>query len=90
MVNEENGTANTAFSEAKQSFAEQRVRIYGKTGSTEDPEHAWFAGYAKDFSGDYCLAIAVVAEGGQSGANDATPLARDIIQFCINHKYLGH
>jgi penicillin-binding protein 2 len=89
VVNEENGTAHTAFGEARQSFKEQGVRVYGKTGSTEDPEHAWFAGFARDFS-HRCLAIAVLVEGGRSGARDATPLARDIIQFCITHKYLGH
>jgi len=89
VVNEENGTAHSAFGEARQSFGEQGVRVYGKTGSTQDPEHAWFAGYARDYS-HRCLAIAVVVENGQSGARDATPLARDIIQFCITHKYLGH
>lgn len=89
VVNERNGTAFSAFSEAKQRLKAQGVTVYGKTGSTEDPEHAWFAGYAMDYSGR-CLALAVVAEGGQSGAEDAAPLARDIIQFCIDHKYLGH
>jgi len=89
VVNENNGTAFTAFGEARKKFAEHGVRVYGKTGSTEDPEHAWFAGYARDY-GHRCLALAVVAEGGQSGASDATPLARDIIQFCIDYKYLGH
>jgi penicillin-binding protein 2 len=89
VVNEVNGTAYDAFGEARQSFKDQGVRVYGKTGSTENPEHAWFAGYARDYS-ERCLAVAVLAEGGQSGARDATPLARDIIQFCITHKYLGH
>jgi peptidoglycan glycosyltransferase len=89
VVNEENGTAFSAFVEAKQRLQAQGVRVYGKTGSTENPEDAWFAGYAMDYSGR-CLAVAVVVEGGQSGARDATPLGRDIIQFCIDHKYLGH
>lgn len=89
VVNEENGTAHRAFSEVRQGFRKLGVTVYGKTGSTEDPEHAWFAGYAKDF-GERCLALAVLVEGGKSGAEDATPLARDIIQFCIDHQYLGH
>jgi len=28
-------------------------------------------------------------EGGQHGSSDAAPLARDIIQFCIDAGYIG-
>jgi len=28
-------------------------------------------------------------EGGQSGSSDAAPLARDIIQFCIDAGHVG-
>jgi len=38
---------------------------------------------------DRKLAIAVVVEGGQHGSSDAAPLARDIIQFCIEFGYIG-
>ena len=88
IVNEINGTAYTEFAPVLNSFAEQDVKIYGKTGSTEAPENAWFAGFAKD-SKDRSISIAVVVEGGQHGSSDAAPLARDIIQFCIEAEYIG-
>jgi len=31
----------------------------------------------------------VIVEGGQSGGADAAPLARNIIQFCIDAGYIG-
>jgi penicillin-binding protein 2 len=86
VVNEPGGTAYNQF--ASTGFAEQSVRAYGKTGSTEKPDNAWFAGFAEDSTGRK-LAIAVVVEGGQHGASDAAPLARDIIQFCIEAGYIG-
>ncbi len=98
VVNETHGTANRQFGPVIHTFTEQDVRIYGKTGSTEKPEHAWFAGFAEDSpsavsSGpnrtDRKLAFAVVIEGGQHGSSDAAPLARDIIQYCIEEGYIG-
>jgi len=86
VVNEQGGTAYREFSHS--GFAEQGVTVFGKTGSTEKPDHAWFAGFAKD-DADRRLAIAVVVEGGQHGSADAAPLARDIIQFCIDAGYIG-
>ena len=86
VVNETNGTANAAFE--KIDFSRYGVHVYGKTGSTEAPEVAWFAGFATDRSGD-SLAIALVVEGGQSGSTDASPLGRDILQICIKRGYLG-
>jgi cell division protein FtsI/penicillin-binding protein 2 len=69
-------------------FAAAGVKVYGKTGSTERPFHASFAGFAADSDGRK-IAVAVVVEGGQSGSRDAAPLARDIIQLCINSEYIG-
>ncbi|MBN2456672.1 MAG: hypothetical protein JXB29_09095 [Sedimentisphaerales bacterium] len=86
VVNEWGATAYEAF--AYSGFAEQGVKVYGKTGSTENPYNAWFAGFAEDITGR-SIAIAVVIEEGQSGAREAAPLARDIIQFCIEAEYLG-
>jgi penicillin-binding protein 2 len=86
VVNEFGGTAYKEFEHS--GFTEQDVTVYGKTGSTENPEHAWFAGFAED-SGGRSLAIAVIIEGGQHGSTDAGPLARDIIQFCIETGYIG-
>ena len=49
----------------------------------------WNPGFVKDYSGR-CIALALVVEGGQSGGKDASPLAREIIQRCIAHGYIGH
>jgi penicillin-binding protein 2 len=86
VVNEPDGTAYKEFATA--GLAEQGVKVYGKTGSTEEPANAWFSGFAEDRKGRK-LAIAVVVEGGQHGSSDAAPLARDIIQFCIEARYIG-
>jgi len=82
-----------SLSTGKRAFAdsglpEQDVTVYGKTGSTQNPANAWFAGFATD-SNNHTIAVAVVVEGGQHGSSDAAPLARDIIQISINEGYLG-
>ena len=59
VVNETGGTANRAFEQT--NFAEQDVKVYGKTGSTQNPEHAWFAGFAEDSRGR-SISIAIVVE----------------------------
>jgi penicillin-binding protein 2 len=88
VVNEYQGTANTVFKDILQSFTEQGVKVFGKTGSTEAPEHAWFAGFVED-NNNRGIAISLIVEGGQHGSSDAAPLARDIIQFCIDDGYIG-
>ena len=87
VVTETGGTAQSAFIRA--GLEAQDVIVYGKTGSTQAPENAWFAGFAEDSSG-HSVAIAVVVEGGQHGSTDASPLARDIMQFAIDAGYLGN
>jgi len=88
VVNETGGTAHTQFEPFLGTLTAEDVTAYGKTGSTERPEHAWFGGFAQD-SAARKIAIAVVVEGGQHGSSDAAPLARDIIQFCIEAGYIG-
>ena len=88
VVNETSGTANKEFASVISTFAQQDVKVYGKTGSTEAPEDAWFAGFAEE-KGGRKLALAVIIEGGQHGSSDAAPLIRDILQFCIEAGYLG-
>jgi penicillin-binding protein 2 len=88
VVNESGGTAYKAFAPVLVSLSEQDVKVHGKTGSTEEPDTAWFAGFAQDGEG-HSIAIALVVEGGQHGSRDAAPLARDIIQFCIEAGYVG-
>ncbi len=86
VVNEPSGTANTQFLQS--SLVHQAVKVYGKTGSTQAPENAWFAGFATDNAGR-SIAIAVLVEGGQRGSQDAAPLGFDIIQSCIDTENLG-
>ncbi len=88
VINEYGGTANRQFAPILRTFIDEDVKVYGKTGSTEDPEHAWFAGFAEDGTG-HKLAVAVIVEGGQHGSSDAAPLGRDIIQFCSEAGYIG-
>ncbi len=88
VVNEPGGTAYKQFEPFLATLAAEDVKVYGKTGSTEKPEHAWFAGFAQD-SSSRKIAVAVIVEGGQHGSSDAAPLVRDIIQFCIEAGYLG-
>lgn len=87
VVNEYRGTAYKVFKEELQNFEREDVQIYGKTGSTQ-PAHAWFGGFAEDSKGR-SVAITVLVEGGQHGSSDASPLVRDIIQFCVEAGYLG-
>ncbi len=88
VVNEYEGTANKEFAPVLSSFSQQQIDVYGKTGSTEKPEHAWFSGFVEDSHGR-SLALAVLVEGGEHGSEDAAPLAREIIQFCIEAGYIG-
>ena len=88
VVNEFGGTAYRQFEPFLATLAAEDVKVYGKTGSTERPEHAWFGGFAQD-SAQRKIAIAVVVEGGQHGSSDAAPLARNIIQLCIEYGYIG-
>ena len=89
VVEESGGTANREFASALGSFSSRGIRLYGKTGSTTQPEHAWFAGFAKDTKGR-TVAVAVLVEGGQAGSTDAAPLGRDILLFCAEAGYIGY
>ncbi len=86
VVNKYHGTAYEVFKDS--NFKKQSIDVFGKTGSTERPDNAWFAGYAKD-SGGRCLAIALVIEQGQSGSHDASPLAKEIFNICRDFGYLN-
>ena len=88
VVNEAGGTAYRQFEPFLATLAAEDVKVYGKTGSTQDPEHAWFGGFAQDSTARK-IAVAVVVEGGQHGSSDAAPLARNIIQLCIEEGYIG-
>ncbi len=89
VVEESGGTANREFAPVLGNFSSRGIRLYGKTGSTTQPEHAWFAGFAKDARGR-TIAVSVLVEGGQAGSSDAAPLGRDILLFCAEAGYLGY
>ena len=80
------GSANRTFGPS--NLGAQGVKAYGKTGSTERPYHAWFAGFAEDHEGAK-IALAVIVEGGEHGSSDAAPLALEVIGFCIEKGYVG-
>jgi penicillin-binding protein 2 len=85
VVSEQGGTGYQQF--ANSGFDEKGVKVFGKTGSTEKPYNAWFAGFAKNSKGK-TIAFAVLIEGGQHGSSDAGPIARDLIEFCYELGYL--
>lgn len=86
VVNEPGGTAHKDF--PWRVLAQQGVKVLGKTGSTERPYHAWFAGFAQDQEGAK-VAFAIVVEGGAHGSSDAAPLAGIIVQLCVDKGYVG-
>jgi len=86
VVNEPGGTAYKEFN--PRELALQGVKVLGKTGSTERPYDAWFAGFAED-QGGAKIAFAIIVEGGEHGSRDAAPLARDIVQLCVERGYVG-
>jgi len=88
VVNENEGTANNTFSEALDDYKNNGVKVFGKTGSTESPNNAWFAGFAEDSLGR-SIAFSLIVEGGQSGSKDAAPLARDMVKILIEKGYTG-
>jgi cell division protein FtsI/penicillin-binding protein 2 len=85
VVSEPGGTGYQQF--ANSGFEQRGIKVFGKTGSTEKPYNAWFAGFAKNSEGR-TIAFAVLIEGGQHGSSDAGPIARDLIGFCFELGYL--
>jgi len=86
VVNETGGTGYSAF--VNSDMKERQIKVYGKTGSSEKPNNAWFACFATDSAGRR-IALAMVVEGASAGGRDAAPLVRDIIQFCNEAGYIG-
>ena len=86
VVNEYGGTAYSAFD--RDDLDQRDMDVYGKTGSTQGSISAWFAGFAKDRTGR-TLSVAIVVEGGQSGARDAAPLGYGILKLCNEAGYIG-
>lgn len=58
----------------------------GTGASGTDRAHAWFVGYAP--ADNPQVAFAVLVEYGGGGGSAAAPIARDIVQACVDHGYL--
>ena len=87
VVNEDGGTANSVF-RSSPLRTERGMKIYGKTGSTENPNVAWFECFAEDSTGR-AIVIAVLVERGQSGSGEAVPLGEKILDLCNRAGYVG-
>ncbi len=57
----------------------------GKSGT--DRAHAWFIGFAP--AENPKIAFAVLVEYGGAGGRNAAPIAKDVLQACIDAGYLG-
>ncbi|MBN1816504.1 MAG: hypothetical protein JW828_04035 [Sedimentisphaerales bacterium] len=88
VVYKAGGTAHETYQNSRLKEGNRGLTLFGKTGSTQAPEHAWFAGWAEDSTGR-AVAIAIVVEGGQSGSRDAAPLGFEMIRICNEMGYVG-
>ncbi|MBL7214571.1 MAG: hypothetical protein ISS71_02700 [Phycisphaerae bacterium] len=86
VVYESGGTAYNVFQDS--DLLQRNMTLYGKTGSTEDPAHAWFECFAEDTTGRVVV-IAVLIEGGGSGSGEAAPLGKEILRLCNEAGYIG-
>ena len=86
VVTEEGGSAYKKFKNS--NLKQKDIKLFGKTGSPTDPDHACFICFAED-SSSKVISIAVIVEGGQSGAQDAAPIARRILELCNEAGYIG-
>jgi penicillin-binding protein 2 len=86
VVYEVGGTAYNAF--RNNGLSRRDITVYGKTGSTQAPNNAWFMCFAEDSSGR-AVVVTLMVEGGESGGQDAAPLGRNIIRFCNEAGYVG-
>ena len=84
-VYEPGGTGYDTF---RKSPLIKELKVYGKTGSTEQPEMAWFECFAED-SADRSIVIVVSVPGGLSGSGYAAPIGRQILQYCYDAGYIG-
>lgn len=87
VVNEEGGSAYRVFHNSE--LYNRGMKIFGKTGSTERPEHAWFECFAEDKAGRLVVVV-VLVEGGLRGSDDAAPLGHGILTLCSDAGYIGN
>ena len=82
VINSSGGTAFDAF--YPNPWQEEIVKLYGKTGSTDN---SVFGCFAESFDGRK-IAVAVLAEIERNGSDVAAPLVRDILLLAGTHGYL--
>lgn len=87
VVNETGGTAYNVLKESDLRTGRD-MKIYGKTGSTQNPSVAWFECFAEDRTGR-AVVIAVLVERGQSGSGEAAPLGKRILELVNRAGYVG-
>lgn len=86
VVTEQHGTGYSAFRYS--DLIQRDVKVFGKTGSTQVLRNAWFMCFAEDNFGR-AISLALVVEKGESGTDDAAPLARRILELCNEAGYIG-
>ena len=87
VANEDGGTAYKVFRDSPLR-TQRNLKIYGKTGSTQNPSMAWFECFAEEQSGR-AIVIVVLVEGGLSGSGEAAPLGEMILDLCNRAGYIG-
>ncbi|MHC4960698.1 MAG: penicillin-binding transpeptidase domain-containing protein [Planctomycetota bacterium] len=87
VANEDGGTAYRVFSDSPLR-TQRNMKIYGKTGSTQNPSMAWFECFAEENSGR-AIVIVVLVEGGLSGSGEAAPLGEKVLDLCNRAGYIG-
>ena len=87
VANETSGTAYRVFGPSPLR-TERNIKIYGKTGSTQNPSMAWFECFAEEPSGR-AVVIVVLVEGGLSGSGEAAPLGEKVLDLCNRAGYIG-
>ncbi len=86
MLDAIRGSNGTAY----QAFQGCRIPVAGKTGTAEtggdQPDHAWFAGFAPVNQPRYAVVVAL--EHGGSGGSAAAPIARAVFERLSELGYL--